>query len=599
MNDTAEWAKRCTIGCGKECKKGVAESVNRCAKEGAADFKHKSIEVPLAKINLPLKDHTENIVLLLGGSFNPIHINHTRMMNIAKDHLTRVGLHIIGGYILPTHDASLKKKLGVVDLTNEQRLKMCEIALEDSDWIDVYPCLILNDKNIGIGRAKRHLEEYLTTRLGTGRRYLISVMQVAGVDTRDIFKSRIKDTKVIFVQNRPSQNKQQDNLCKWMRSKKIQPFVNKNVFSVVDSECGLEICSTKVRALVNSVDYNSTDEQPEVQELKTLLDGKVWQFHLQEKLRYSVVEQPTENPQKDFVGPLTSIVDFDCKEIKMSDMVPLYENSDVIMLGKGRQANVVSMKWDDTPVAVKKVDLRRQRGRRIQSFYRELRALARIDHQNVVKVFGAGTNGACAFIVMEHAEPIKCIDFLKTKFPDLKNKLYPIQWILHWVDIAEGLQCMSEAGILHRDLTLDNLLVFFRSGTEDDADCSNVIFKISDFGVSATEEDKDKIVRGSLRHYSPEALEDKLNYTSAADVYSFGLLMYEFIHQDKVWGDLTADKVIAFVLKGVKPEFERLMYPEVVSVIYKCLNFDASKRPTFSECVGLLRNAYDSISNAS
>lgn len=78
---------------------------------------------------------------------------------------------------------------------------------------------------------------------------------------------------------------------------------------------------------------------------------------------------------------------------------------------------------------------------------------------------------------------------------------------------------------MHRDLTLDNILVF-----RGDEEQQIPIFKVCDFGVSATNEDKALLPRGKTRNYSPEAILDKNNYCPQSDVYSFGLVMYEFIN---------------------------------------------------------------------
>ena len=74
----------------------------------------KLTETPYSKIKLPLNPKAQNICLVMGGCFYPIHNNHIRMFTIAKEYLlkNRTEYNIIGGYILPNHANSLKKKLG-------------------------------------------------------------------------------------------------------------------------------------------------------------------------------------------------------------------------------------------------------------------------------------------------------------------------------------------------------------------------------------------------------------------------------------------------------------------------------------------------------
>lgn len=89
---------------------------------------------------------------------------------------------------------------------------------------------------------------------------------------------------------------------------------------------------------------------------------------------------------------------------------------------------------------------------------------------------------------------------------------------------------MSLQGILHRDLTLNNILAFENQEKND-----HPIFKICDFGVSTIDEDKHLLPRGKMRNYSSEAINDKNNYCSESDLYMFGIIMYEMIHNQPVW----------------------------------------------------------------
>ncbi|KAB0795020.1 hypothetical protein PPYR_11859 [Photinus pyralis] len=74
------------------------------------------------------------VILLACGSFSPPTNMHMRMFEIARDHLHRLGNHIvIGGLISPVHDAYGKKDL----VPSTHRLAMIKLALHNSDWIKV------------------------------------------------------------------------------------------------------------------------------------------------------------------------------------------------------------------------------------------------------------------------------------------------------------------------------------------------------------------------------------------------------------------------------------------------------------------------------
>ncbi|XP_043248009.1 uncharacterized protein LOC122394887 isoform X1 [Colletes gigas] len=72
------------------------------------------------------------VILMSCGSYNPPTNMHLRMFEIARDHLHRMGTHIVvGGVISPVHDAYAKKELA----SASHRCAMLKLALHNSDWI--------------------------------------------------------------------------------------------------------------------------------------------------------------------------------------------------------------------------------------------------------------------------------------------------------------------------------------------------------------------------------------------------------------------------------------------------------------------------------
>lgn len=72
------------------------------------------------------------VILMSCGSYNPPTNMHLRMFEIARDHLHRMGSHIVvGGVISPVHDAYAKKDLAPAT----HRCAMLRLALQNSNWI--------------------------------------------------------------------------------------------------------------------------------------------------------------------------------------------------------------------------------------------------------------------------------------------------------------------------------------------------------------------------------------------------------------------------------------------------------------------------------
>ena len=83
------------------------------------------------------------IVLCLGGSFNPVHINHIDAIVKAKEWLEdKTDFKVVSGFLVVTTDEYLKVKFinsNTKLLTKEHRLELCRIAVKPFSWLNVYP----------------------------------------------------------------------------------------------------------------------------------------------------------------------------------------------------------------------------------------------------------------------------------------------------------------------------------------------------------------------------------------------------------------------------------------------------------------------------
>ena len=77
-------------------------------------------------------------ILLLGGSFNPIHIQHIKLMINVKKYLEqKYGFTIIGGYLVISSDKYVKRKLKNEAISFKMRYDMCQLCCKDYKWL--YP----------------------------------------------------------------------------------------------------------------------------------------------------------------------------------------------------------------------------------------------------------------------------------------------------------------------------------------------------------------------------------------------------------------------------------------------------------------------------
>lgn len=96
---------------------------------------------PVAKITRRLaqvSDETNELaVLVTTGAFCPIHEGHLQLLETAKRELESRGTTVLGGYICPDHDQYVSSKIRFRSLSAAQRLELCELAVEESDWLMV------------------------------------------------------------------------------------------------------------------------------------------------------------------------------------------------------------------------------------------------------------------------------------------------------------------------------------------------------------------------------------------------------------------------------------------------------------------------------
>jgi eukaryotic-like serine/threonine-protein kinase len=199
-------------------------------------------------------------------------------------------------------------------------------------------------------------------------------------------------------------------------------------------------------------------------------------------------------------------------------------------------------------------------------FLREARLAARLSHPNVVSVFDAGeAEDGGPFIVMEYVPGRTLAEV---------GRLAPPEAIGLIVQACQGLAHAHEAGLVHRDVKPQNLLL------RDDG-----VLKVADFGIARAAETtaltQVGTVLGTAAYLSPEqALGEQV--TPATDVYALGSVLYELLagrtpYEFGSLADLAAkqrEKPIAPVSE-LAPEVS----PQVEDAIMRALARNPAYRP--------------------
>jgi serine/threonine protein kinase len=126
------------------------------------------------------------------------------------------------------------------------------------------------------------------------------------------------------------------------------------------------------------------------------------------------------------------------------------------LIGHGGNAILYSA-WDDEqerPVAIKLLrDDRSNRPDTQARFLREAKAMARLAHSNVIRIYEVGTDEGRAFLALEYVQGRTLREWLAAERPELT------QIVARFVEAGRGLQAAHTAGLMHRDFKPDNAVL--------------------------------------------------------------------------------------------------------------------------------------------
>jgi serine/threonine protein kinase len=158
----------------------------------------------------------------------------------------------------------------------------------------------------------------------------------------------------------------------------------------------------------------------------------------------------------------------------------------------------------------------------VERFYREARAVAALDHPNIIRAHDVNQEGKIHFLVMEFVEGEILKDYVENHGP-LPHR----QAAGYIAQIAAGLQHAHERGLIHRDIKPANLLMD-SSGTIKILDMGLVLF-FNEQDDTLTQDLSKGAVLGTADYLSPEQALDCHEVDIRSDIYSLGATFYTFL----------------------------------------------------------------------
>jgi len=253
--------------------------------------------------------------------------------------------------------------------------------------------------------------------------------------------------------------------------------------------------------------------------------------------------------------PLETVINEELDKSRNAFFIDMQEVQAKAHIGSGASAEVYKGIYRGTDVAVKVLKtLNGNDTEKVKELRRELTALLLLRNPNLVLFMGAGlTKKGSICLVTEFCEGGTLFKLLH------ESPSVEISWKQRCkiaLDVAKGMNSLHsyKPPIIHRDLkSLNLLLVEPITGPKDP-----IIVKITDFGLARFQGSGDQYMTGAAGTFhwmAPEVLMENPNYTTKADVYSYGIVLWEILTRRKPYEGIVPMLIPQHVLgKNERPD---------------------------------------------
>jgi Tol biopolymer transport system component/predicted Ser/Thr protein kinase len=210
-------------------------------------------------------------------------------------------------------------------------------------------------------------------------------------------------------------------------------------------------------------------------------------------------------------------------------------------------------------------------GERLSRFQREARALSSLNHPNLVTIYEVGEAKGLHFIAMELIEG--------QTLSSLRDKLSVKELLSIVVQVAEALGAAHQAGIVHRDIKPDNVMVR-PDGYAKVLDFGLVKLTEAEVVPGAPNHTKLGVAMGTLAYMSPEqAAGEPVDHRT--DIWSLGVVLYELATGRKPFSGETRQETINAIL-STEPNSANntnpTLPPDLDRILNKALDKDRELR---------------------
>ncbi len=270
-------------------------------------------------------------------------------------------------------------------------------------------------------------------------------------------------------------------------------------------------------------DLHTVDHRGEgdILNMSALFTGEPVNFHIEAEtdmdlwvLKKSIFEKiPKDDP--DLYNFLTEIVAdrFDSNRPISDRTIGDYVATDIV--GRGGYSIVYKgfNSSNNKPVAIKM--LRHNMfmdSDFLNNFRNEAKIVARLYHDNIIKVFDINERFNTAFIIMEYLDGQSINDMIKQQ-----KRIAPKAATQLLVQTCRAIDYAYHRGVLHKDINGENLMVIDQNK-----------IKLLDFGLASFIHEEDDLLDGTFSYLAPEVYEGEVA-SLQSDMYSLGITAFEMV----------------------------------------------------------------------
>ena len=212
---------------------------------------------------------------------------------------------------------------------------------------------------------------------------------------------------------------------------------------------------------------------------------------------------------------------------------------------------------------------------RMSRFVREAKSASALNHPNIITIHEIGESAGTHYIATEFIDGKTLSEYAKSNPLNFKSALEIA------IQIASALDEAHSAGIVHRDIKPDNVMIR-----------ENGLAKILDFGIAKLsaplESDAEAataiksgtspgMIIGTANYMSPEQAKGKV-VDARTDIFSFGVVLYEMMAGHLPFEGETAMEMIGAILHKEPKPLPANVPTEITTIIGKCLQKDRAER---------------------